>query len=91
MPSRMFLALLVLRLPRPVCADGGEDHGRVVTLVDGNVLPHEAGQPVVVEDVGGTAVRFGGVDANGFEGLADDGGPVGAVLGEGLAGPLPGD
>jgi hypothetical protein len=44
-----------------------------------------------VEYVDAESVCFGCVDAGGLEDLADDGGPVGSVFGQGLAGPFPGD
>jgi hypothetical protein len=40
-----------------------------------------------VKHVDGEPVRFGGVDPDGLQDLADDGGPVGAVLGQGLSAP----
>jgi len=44
-----------------------------------------------VEHVDGQPVGFGGVDPGCLQDLADDSGPVGAMFGEGLSGPFPGD
>ena len=49
------------------------------------------GSPSGREHVGGHPFDLGGEHAGRVEGFADDGGPVGPVLGEGLAGPLAGD
>ena len=75
---------------------GGERDGvdvvqaGVAVAVDG--LPPEAGRPVLVEQVGGAAADVEarvGIDTGGLYHLADDGSPVGAMLREGLAGPVP--
>jgi hypothetical protein len=71
-------------------AERGGDHGGVVPLVGFGVFPDEAGFAVAVQDVGGEPVRVRGLDARGREDLADDRGAVGLVLGQGLAGPVPG-
>jgi hypothetical protein len=48
------------------------------------VGPRRTGQSVGGGDVGGHRFDLRGGDARGQEGFADDGGPVGAVAGEGL-------
>ena len=47
--------------------------------------------PSAESDVGGEPFGLGGDDPGLSEGFADDGGAVGPVLGQGLAGPLAGD
>ena len=49
------------------------------------------GFPSAESDVGGDPFDLGGDDPGLGEGFADDSGAVGAVLGQGLAGPLAGD
>jgi hypothetical protein len=83
--------MLVLLAAGLLFAEGGGDDGGVVALVALGVSPHEAGFAVGVEHVGGEPVHVGRVDARGLQDLVDDSGAVGPVLGEGLAGPVPGD
>jgi hypothetical protein len=82
---------VVLGAPAAAFHDGGDEDFGVVGSGDRQVVPDEAGLSVLMKDVDGEPVRFGGVDAGGLQDLADDGGPVGAVLGQGLAGPFSGD
>ena len=49
------------------------------------------GDPSGKVTVGGHPLHFRRGDTGLQQGFADHGGPVGAVLGQGLAGPLPGD
>jgi hypothetical protein len=71
--------------------DGAEEGEGVAGRVGLLVGPDEPGQPVAAEHIGRHPRYVGREHAGGVEGLADDGGPVGSVLSEGLAGPVPGD
>jgi hypothetical protein len=91
-PSRHeLLGVLVLGAPPVRFPDGGHHYPDVVPVDHRDVGPHEPGEAVFGEGVGGHAVRVRGCDAGGLEDLADHGGPVGLVLGQGLAGPGAGD
>lgn len=85
------LRTLVLAAPLACLSHGGGDDGNVVAFVWAGVLPDKAGFAVVVHDVGGEPIRDRRLDAGLLQYLADDGGAVGFVFAEGLAGPVPGD
>src|SRR4051794_13412081 len=61
--TRDLLGVLVLSAPGAALSDGGEDDLGVTARVDLRVLPHEAGEPVVGQDVGGASMCLRGVDA----------------------------
>src|SRR5690349_3674378 len=88
---RSAFGVVVLGAPALGLPQGGGDDGGVVAFADGDVFPDEPRQAVLVQDVGGEPVGLGGVDAGLGQDCADDGGAVGLVLGEGLAGPVPRD
>jgi len=71
--------------------DGGEEDAGVRTGVGPGIGPHEPRRPVGQGDSGGEPFGFGGDDAGGEKGFADDCGPISLVLGQPLPGPLAGD
>ena len=90
-PSHRCLGLVVLRPPLLSFADGAEEHERVCGGVGFVVGPDEPGQPVRTEYAGGHSFDVGGEHPGRIQRFTDDGGSVGFVPGEGLAGPVAGD
>lgn len=82
-----------VRTARAMCVlgEGMRDDGDVVDGACFGVVPDESGGAVRQGVVGGESVGVSGVDPGLFQNLGHHGTPVGAVLGEGSAGPLPGD
>ena len=87
-PGRGF-GSLVLGAPALSFRDGAEDDAGVGDRVRPSVGPDESGCAVGKRDCCGHPVDFGCGDPGGEQRLSYDSGPVGLVLGEGLAGSLP--
>ena len=81
----------VLCAPALPFGDGGEYDPGVELGVGAGVGPHEPGMAVGGEHISGESFDLRGDDARFGEGFPDDGSAVGAVPGQGFAGPLPGD
>ncbi|MDQ1537522.1 MAG: hypothetical protein QOE58_1915 [Actinomycetota bacterium] len=80
-----FFGGVVLRAPAPSFHDRGHQDVGVVGFGGRQVVPDKPGFAVVVQDVNAEPVCFGCLDPGGVEDLADNGGSVGAVLGQGLS------
>jgi hypothetical protein len=73
-----FLRSLVFVLPSASLSDRPRDGCGVVALLNGHVLPHEAGESVGVDHVSCQTASFGSFDACFLEHGSYDGGAVGA-------------
>src|SRR5215218_2030549 len=85
------LGMLVLGSPGPALADGGEDDLCVAAGVDRYFVPHEPRQAILGQYVGSAPTRVRRIDPGRGKRLPDHLGTIGAVLTEGLPGPLAGD